>query len=103
MKKKYSLEERINILQEGQDFGTAQTCRKYDIGTTTFYKWKELYLKGGEIALDPKIKASASIDPELIKLRVENERLKKIVAEKELIIQIKEELLKKTMQRETKK
>ena len=100
MKKTYTLEEKINILQHAQEYGVAQTCRKFNVGSTTFYKWKEQYLNGGIEALKPKNCAKILIDPELIILRDENERLKKMVAEKELVIQIKEELLKKTLQRE---
>lgn len=36
------------------------------------------------------------IDPELHRLQKENERLKRLLAEKELTISIKDELLKKT-------
>jgi transposase-like protein len=103
MRKKYSLEEKINILQEADTNGIAQTCRKFNIAPSLFYKWKDQYLNGGSEALKPKHHHKTVIDPELIKLRDENERLKKMVAEKELIIQIKDELVKKTLQREMRK
>jgi putative transposase len=100
-KKRRTHKEKLMILKEAEIEGILQTCRKYDIHPATYYNWKEKYEEGGIEALKPKGKNS--IDPEIKRLREENERLKKLVAEKELALEIKEELLKKVLQREKRK
>lgn len=70
-----------------------ETCRKHGIYATTFYDWKKKYEQGGEEALRPSY--SRREQKSLKKLEKENERLKKLLAEKELEILIKTELLKK--------
>ena len=46
------------------------------------------------------LKPYQRVDPELRRLQLENLALKKLVAEKELVIAVKDELLKKTQFRE---
>jgi putative transposase len=89
-----SAEEKMPIVQEAQQEGMAQTCRKHNISQKTYYQWRDKFDSGGLEALRPQ-KAPAT-DPELLLLRKENERLKRLVADKELIISVKDELLKKT-------
>jgi putative transposase len=91
--KVYSAEEKSAILQEGIASNVAQTCRKYNISPTTYYQWRTKFDVGGIDAL--KVQKS-TVDPELHRLQKENERLKRLLAEKELVISIKDELLKKT-------
>jgi putative transposase len=100
-KKRKSYKEKLMILREAEVEGVLQTCRKYDVHPATYYNWKEKYEEGGIEAL--KSKKRNSIDPEIKRLRGENERLKKLLAEKELALEIKEELLKKVLQREKRK
>lgn len=89
----YSTEEKSAILQEGIAGNVTQTCRKYGISPTTYYHWRDKFDVGGLDAL----KAQKSvINPELHRLQKENERLKRLLAEKELVISVKDELLKKT-------
>jgi transposase-like protein len=71
---------------------------KYTISPTTYYQWHDKFDVGGIDAL--KIQKS-TVDPELQHLQKENERLKRLLAEKELTISIKDlsvvlRLLKKT-------
>ena len=96
MKRTWSLEEKISILKEAKTFGVVETCRKHGIYATTYYDWKKKYEQGGEPALMPGYAKREKKD--LKKLEKENERLKKLLAEKELEIQIKTELLKKKME-----
>jgi putative transposase len=91
--KPYSAEEKSAIIQEGIIGNVTQTCRKYGISPTTYYQWRDKFDAGGIDAL--KVQQSV-IDPELLRLQKENERLKRLLAEKELIISVKDELLKKT-------
>lgn len=97
-KKRKSSKEKLQIIKEAEIEGVIVTCRKHNIDPATYYNWKEKYEEEGFEALKPKNRNH--IDPELKKLREENEQLKKIVAEKELALQIKEALLKKVLRRE---
>lgn len=96
-KKRKTPEEKLDILKEGELKGVLATCRKHGISETIYYVWRERFEEGGYEALKPK--GRNSIDPELARLREENARLKKLLAEKELALEIKEELVKKTLQR----
>jgi putative transposase len=96
-KKRKTPEEKLSILKEGELKGVLETCRKHGISETIYYVWRERFEEGGYEALKPK--GRNGIDPELARLREENARLKKLLAEKELALEIKEELVKKTLQR----
>jgi transposase-like protein len=80
------------ILSEAEQYGVS-----YDISGNTFYKWKHLYEEGGIDSLKRK-KPDPQSEPEVKHLQQENEKLKQILTEKELVLQIKEVLLK-TLQR----
>ncbi len=93
MKRTWTIEEKVSILKEAKTLGVVETCRKHGIYATTYYDWKKKYEQGGEEALRPEYSRQEQRD--LKKLEKENERLKKLLAEKELEVQIKTELLKK--------
>jgi putative transposase len=94
--KKWTIDKKIEILSEGEKKGVLQTCRLYEVGTTTYYDWKKKFELGGIEEL--KNKKIPKIDPELNKLLKENRLLKNIIADKELEIRIKNDLKKKTLQ-----
>ncbi len=47
MKKKrvFSADEKMQIIREAEEFGTTATCRKYDLASSLFYKWKSQFIK----------------------------------------------------------
>src|SRR5215217_2365222 len=92
-KRKFSPEERLAILQEGEREGQTATCRKYSISPSLYQLWKQKYLKKGIEGLKPSYR---KVDPQLRTLEEENERLKKIIAKQALQIEVQGELLKKT-------
>lgn len=92
-RKKWSLEEKLFIIHEVERIGLVQTIRLHQVAASTYYKWKEKYDLYGEAGLK---QTSRGADPELRRLQVENLRLKQLLADKELALQIKDELLKKT-------
>lgn len=92
-KRSFSPEERLSILQESQREGQTATCRKYNIAPSLFIRWKKKYLEKGIDGLKPSYKR---VDPVLLALEEENDRLKKIVAKQALQIEVQGELLKKT-------
>ena len=87
MKKiKYPVEKIIQILSEAELPGNsiAEVCRKYNISRSTFDKWKQ------------RFKGLSSEEAKRLKvLEDENMRLKRILAEKELEIQILRDIVKK--------
>ncbi len=93
VKRKFTPEERLSILREGEREGQAATIRKYRLATSLYGKWKRKYLNEGITGLKDK---HFRIDPEVRALEIENERLKRIIAKQALEIEVKSELLKKT-------
>lgn len=92
-KRKFSPEDRLSILKEGEREGQAATIRKYQLAPSLYARWKRKYLQEGIHGLKDKHK---KIDPELRELELENERLRRIIAKQALEIEVKTELLKKT-------
>ena len=93
-RRKFTAEERLSILQEAERNGQAETSRKYNLSPTLLGKWKRNYLKTG--STDDARRGRKPLDPELLELREENEKLKKIVARQAIELEVKTELLKKT-------
>jgi putative transposase len=91
-KKRKSTQEKIDIITEGRELGWVETARKHDISYPTLQNWRNLFASGGEPALSGRLIMSNS---EIKKLLHENQKLKELVAEKELEIRIKNEFLKK--------
>ncbi len=86
MKSRFTEEQIINILSEGQAGAkVAELCRKHAISHGTYYLWKEKYAN-----------MTVSEAKRLKSLEMENSRLKKIVADQQLdIVMLKEVLSKK--------
>lgn len=83
--KRYSTEQIIRVLKEREaGVSLSELCRKYGIAEQTYYKWHKKY--GGMEATDAR---------RLKDLELENNRLKKMVAELSLDKHILEELLTK--------
>lgn len=91
-RKKRSPEEKLSILREGETYGVAATCRKHGIADSMFYKWRDKYDVHGLEGLRAYGKRE---NTEVRMLEDENRRLKQILADKELELQIKNDLLKK--------
>lgn len=96
MKRTWTGEEKEAILKDIEKLGIVAGCRKHGIYATTYYAWKKKYDEGGPKALNTKYSKRELRD--LKKLEKENAVLKKLLAEKELELQMKSELLKKKIQ-----
>ena len=84
-KTKYSEEQIVNILKEGEaGISVADLCRKYGMSDATYYNWKAKY--GGMAASDVK---------RLKQLEEENRRLKHLVADLTLDNQALKEVISK--------
>jgi putative transposase len=95
-RRRWSADEKIKILLEAEKEGITATIRKHGIYSNTFYQWKEKYDTGGKQALASN---HYRMDPEVKRLQKENQQLKEMLAERELALRIKEELLKKSTPR----
>lgn len=85
-KTKYPVEKIIQLLSEAELPGSsiAEVCRKYSISRSTFDKWKQ------------KFKGLSSDEAKRLKvLEDENMRLKRLLAEKELELQVLRDIVKK--------
>jgi putative transposase len=75
----------VAILKEAEaSIPVKELCRKYGIGNSTFYKWRDKY--GGMETSDIK---------RLKELEAENRKLKQMFAELSLKSQLQEEIIKK--------
>ena len=92
-RRKFTAEDRLSILQEGEREGHTAKIRKYHLAHSLYARWKRKYLSEGIYGLKDKHKKS---DPTLQALELENERLRRIIAKQALEIEVKTELLKKT-------
>jgi len=92
-RRSFTPEERLSLLQEAEREGFMETCRKYNLSPTLLSKWKQRYQSKGTEGLKP---AYRRVDPELRALQDENEKLKRIIANQALELEVKSELLKKT-------
>ncbi|OCG18476.1 transposase [Gilliamella sp. App4-10] len=83
--KKMTEHQIVAILKEAEaGIPVKELCRKYGMGNSTFYKWREKY--GGMETLDIK---------RLKELEAENRKLKQMFAELSLKSQLQEEIIKK--------
>ena len=94
-RKSWSTSEKLEIINYSKKHGVTKAVREYGVSNASIYKWQERYEQDGESGLERSNKASPEPE-EVRKLRRENQQLKELVAEKELLLRIKEELLKKS-------
>ena len=86
-RRKFSDEEKLNILHQAGQKGTSNILRHYNISYSVFARWKKSFQKKG---IDPTATKS-----ETMILAEENSRLKKIIADQALSIELKDEELKR--------
>lgn len=85
MSKRMTESQIVAILKEAEaGMLVKDLCRKYGIGNSTFYKWREKY--GGMEASDVR---------RLKELEEENRRLKQMYADLSLKSQMQEDIIKK--------
>ena len=84
-KKHYTDEQKLAILKEGKiGMPVPQICRTYNIGSSTYYKWRDKY-QGMDVQLMQRMR----------ELEQENKRLKKMYAETQLQKDILQEVIAK--------
>ena len=93
-RKKWSISQKEEILIYAEQHGVAHASREHNVSSATIYNWKNKVAQLGTDGLAFGSKTSHEL--ELARLRKENDELKKIVAEKELVLRVKDSLLKKS-------
>ena len=91
--KRKTAEQKEKILLDIKNLGVVEGCRKHNISAPTYYQWKKQYDSGGIGSLRQK-KVDKS---ELEKMKYDIIILKELVAEKEIIIKLQDETIKKNL------
>ena len=94
-RKDYTQEFKEQILRECQEVGNvAVVARRHNISPNTIHTWRRKVKKTGSTTPLPTddVKRIRELEARLEKIGTENDRLKRIVAEKELQITIMEEV-----------
>lgn len=101
MKRKFTKEEKLQIIKEASEQGVGPTLEKHGIYPASYYSWKRKYELMGEEGFHH------GMTPQHLKrireLEKENVNLKQLLAEKELENKLKGDLLKKKWALEKKK
>lgn len=93
MAKHWSKTEKLNILKEASHSSILEASRHHGVSSVTIYNWRKRFESGGEHALSDKGRLEHN---KLHKaLENENRRLKKLLVERELELEVQKELLKK--------
>lgn len=96
-RKTWNSSEKLEIINYYKQHGLAKTKKEFEVSSASIYKWDALYESDGQAGLEGKRPTdNSAMQTELRKLRRENDQLKKLVAEKELALRIKDEMLKKS-------
>ncbi len=93
-RKKYSSEEKIQIVLEGLrgEDSIAAICRREGISPNLYYRWSKDFLEAGKKRLNgDTVREANSI--EVKSIREENDQLKQLVAE----LSLKNRVLKKSL------
>lgn len=88
-----SKEEKERIILDIQQLGVVAGCRKYNLDPSSYYNWLDKYTAHGIEGLEDR--RGKTNEHLLRQVEKENKLLKEMLAEKELEIKMKDELLKK--------
>lgn len=93
-RRRFSPEERLSLVKEAEREGFMETCPRHNLAPTMLNRWKKKHLEQGTEGLKP---VDRRVDPELRALEEENERMKKIIANQALELEVKSELLRNSI------
>lgn len=87
-RRRFSAEEKIRIVLEGLrgEISVSELCRGEGIAPAVYYRWSKAFLEGGKNGLTRDTRRDAT-EEEVKRLKVENEALKKALAEAILDVQ----------------
>jgi len=81
-RRRFSPEEKIRIVVEGLrgEVSVSELCRREGIAPAVYYRWSKSFLEAGKNGLTRDTRRDATAD-EVKRLKLENENLKKALAE----------------------
>ena len=92
-KRKFTDEQKLEILQQAQKHGVTAVLRTHSLSYSVFARWKEKFMQNDVQKQENFLKNKAK--SELKQFMEENIRLKRIIAEQALELARKDEELKK--------
>ena len=90
--KKWTLDQKLEILTSSEEIGIVEACRKYGVSTGTLYNWKKKHEHKGEAGLKVTYDTKSKEHKEVVE---ENRILRKLLSDREIELEIQRELLKK--------
>ena len=93
-KRKWTKEEKLLILKEGEAHGTQVTIRKYGVYPSTYYSWRKKYRLDGEAGFKQGVRTKKD-EQYMRQLEDEIALYKQLLAERDLELALKDDLLKK--------
>jgi transposase-like protein len=91
--KSWTSQEKQEIVEYYRQHSISEAVRKFNVSNVSIYKWEKIIEESGTTGFS--IKESSKTNADFNKLKRDNERLMRLVAEKEVIISIQNDLLKK--------
>ena len=101
-KRTWSKDEKLKVLSEAKKEGVQITIRKYGIYPGTYYSWKKKLIVEGEAGLSDQATRRKNRQ-RLEQLEDEVSLLKQLLAEKDMEIALRDDLLKKKYPKARKK
>jgi putative transposase len=92
-RKKFSKEEKLQIIKEAGSQGVRTTLEKYGVYAATFYSWKRKFNEMGEAGFSHGMTKEKLA--RIKELEQEVDLLKQLLAEEKIAGSLKDELLKK--------
>ncbi|MBK9509958.1 MAG: helix-turn-helix domain-containing protein [Cytophagaceae bacterium] len=91
--KSWSVQEKQEIVEFYRQHNMSEAVRKFGVSNVSIYKWEKVIEESGISGFTDK--SISKGNSEVNKLKRENDRLMRLIAEKEVIISIQNDLLKK--------
>jgi transposase-like protein len=90
----WSQEQKLALLEEVKTNGIARTSRKHGVAQGVLYRWRDVYSVRGAEGLKSQ-RSGERQDSRVTELEIENQRLKKLLAERDLELDVVKEIIKK--------
>jgi putative transposase len=83
--KKWTLEQKLEILSSCEEIGVVEACWKYSVSAGTFYSWKKKFEHKGEAGLKVTLYTKSK---ELKEAEEENRVLLKLLSDREIELEV---------------
>ncbi len=90
LRRSFKLEEKLRILREAEQQGVKAVLNRYQLSYSVLFRWREKFAVLNQLAIN---QLDNPAQQELRVLLEENARLKKIIAEQALLLEINKEHL----------